>query len=104
MIKSNKSSREVFYDLTKKYSDKELRKIFIEECNKYLEHRTELRLPIQLLEEIFDFDFHRDETIKHPISSNITGYFKKNGLRVLKMRGKYVVRIIKKDKKENGNE
>jgi hypothetical protein len=94
-----KTSREVFYDLTTSISDKkELKEKFIELSKSYLEkQRSELRLPIQLLEQIFDFDFHRSDTIKHPISTSIANYFKKNGLRIVKIRGKYVVRILKKE-------
>lgn len=84
--------RESFFDLiVSSYNKKEKEDIFIKIVKKALTKGIEVKLPMQLFELIFEFDFHRGA--KHPISSNIVNKFKKHGLRVTKVRNYYLVRI-----------
>lgn len=88
--------RETFYDLTvSSYSKTEKEDIFFKIVNKGLSKGSEIKLPMQLFESIFEFDFHRGA--KHPISSNIVKKFKNQGLRVSKVRNYYLVRIRKRN-------
>ena len=84
--------RESFYNLTvSSYAKKEKEDTFIKIVKKALIKGIEVKLPMQLFESIFNFDFHRGA--KHPISSNIVKKFKNHGLKVTKVRNYYLVRI-----------
>jgi len=88
--------RESFYDLSNSSYDKpEKIDIFFEIVKKGLSRTNEIKLPMQLFESIFEFDFHRGA--KHPISSNIVKKFKSQGLKVTKVRNYYLVRIRKRE-------
>ncbi|KKL62843.1 hypothetical protein LCGC14_2181140 [marine sediment metagenome] len=88
--------RESFYDLTvSTLYKKEKESTFINIVRKGLEKVDEIKLPMQLFESIFNFDFHRG--VKHPISSNIVKKFRKQGLKVSKVRNYYLVRIRKRE-------
>ena len=88
--------RESFYNLiVSSYSKKEKEDIFIKIVKKALSKSNEVKLPMQLFESIFEFDFHRGA--KHPISSNIVKRFNKEGLKVSKVRTYYLVRIKKRE-------
>ncbi|KKN18341.1 hypothetical protein LCGC14_0956610 [marine sediment metagenome] len=88
--------RESFYDLTvSNYNKKEKEDIFLKIVKKGLTKGNEIKLPMQLFESIFNFDFHRG--VKHPISSNIVKKFRKQGLKVSKVRNYYLVRIRKRE-------
>lgn len=58
---------------------------------------NEIKLPIQLLEDKFNFDFHRKEGIKHPIKQSVVIKFKENGFKIRKVRNKYKAKIKKTD-------
>lgn len=84
--------REVFYNVI--FSDNDVKQDrFIKTAKEFLKTHIEIKLPMQLFEEVFNFNFHRG--VKHPISSNIVNKFKSNGLKVSKVRNKYLVRIKK---------
>ena len=88
--------RESFYDLTvSNYNKKEKEDIFLKIVKKGLTKGNEIKLPMQLFESIFNFDFHRG--VKHPISSNIVKKFRNQGLKVSKVRNYYLVRIRKRE-------
>lgn len=88
--------RESFYNLAvSDYSKKEKEDMFIKVVKKALTKGNEVKLPMQLFESIFDFDFHRGAV--HPISSNIVKKFNKEGLKVSKVRNYYLVRIRKRE-------
>lgn len=94
--KTPKTIREEFYDISIMNADFEVKKeTFMQLCKKNLAKHKEVKLPMQLFEDIFNFNFHRG--VKHPISSTIVRLFKKNGLKVSKVRNKYLVRIKKKE-------
>lgn len=89
------TTRELFYNLTvSDYSKKEKGDIFIKIVKNVLTKCNEVKLPMQLFESIFEFDFHRGA--KHPISSNIVKKFNNYGLKVSKVRNYYLVRIRKR--------
>lgn len=89
------TTRENFYNLIiSGYSKEERENIFFNIVKRKLTKRKEIKLPMQLFETIFEFNFHRD--VKHPISSNIVKKFKDNGFRVSKVRNYYLVRIRKR--------
>ena len=86
------TARESFYDLSSSnYTKPEKIDIFFKIVEKGLSKANEIKLPMQLFESIFEFDFHRGA--KHPISSNIVRKFKDQGLKVSKVRNYYLVRI-----------
>ena len=88
--------RESFYDLAvSSYTKKEKEDMFIKIVEKTLTKTNEVKLPMQLFESIFEFDFHRGA--KHPISSNIVKKFKKQELKVTKVRNYYLVRIRRRE-------
>jgi len=90
------SPREIFYNLTVLgYNKKEKEEEFFKTVNEVLLKGNEVKLPMQLFESIFEFDFHRG--VKHPISSNIVKKFRKQGLKVSKVRNYYLVRIRKRE-------
>lgn len=86
------TTRESFYNLTvSNYTKKEKQEEFIKIVKKALTKGIEVKLPMQLFESIFEFNFHRGA--KHPISSNIVKKFNNEGLKVSKVRNYYLVRI-----------
>ena len=88
--------RESFYNLTVlDYTKQEKQDVFIEIVKKALTKTHEVKLPMQLFETIFEFDFHRGA--KHPISSNIVKKFNSHALKVSKVRNYYLVRIRKRE-------
>jgi len=88
--------RESFYNLTiSSYNKPEKVDIFFDIVKEGLEKGNEIKLPMQLFESIFEFDFHRGA--KHPISSNIVKKFRNQGLKVSKVRNYYLVRIRKRE-------
>ena len=88
--------RESFYNLTvSNYTKKEKQEVFIKIVEEALTKTNEVKLPMQLFESIFEFNFHRG--VKHPISSNIVKKFNKHGLKVSKVRNYYLVRIRKRE-------
>jgi len=87
--------RESFYNLSvSTYTKKEKEDMFIKIVKEALTRTIEVKLPMQLFETIFEFDFHRGA--KHPISSNIVKKFNSEGLKVSKVRNYYLVRIRKR--------
>jgi len=87
--------RESFFDLAVSvYNKKEKEKKFFDIVKEGLTKCDEVKLPMQLFESIFEFDFHRG--VKHPISSNIVKKFKDQGLKISKVRNYYLVRIKKR--------
>jgi len=80
-----------FFNVVKSNNKGERIKDFFKILKDVMEDKIEIRLPMQLMEITFDFDFHRGA--KHPISSNIVGLFKENGFKVSKVRNSYLVRI-----------
>ena len=88
-----KTTRENFFDVLK-----EKNKIdnFFVTLDKEMQRKDTVRLPIQLLENIFEFDFHRKENIAHPIKQSIVSEFKDHGYLIRKVRNKYLVKITKK--------
>ena len=90
------TNRQMFYDLTiSKITKDEKEKKFIEIVKDILSNGIEVKLPMQLFELIFEFDFHRGAV--HPISSNIVKKFNNEGLKVSKVRNYYLVRIRKRE-------
>jgi len=93
------SLRETFYEIMSSNEEKERKKKeFVKNAKKYLETAEEIKLPMQLFESIFEFDFHREAP--HPISTYLVRQLKKEGLRVTKVRNSYLVRIRSHDKKK----
>ena len=89
------SVRESFYNLSVSiFSKQKKADLFIVLVKEALTKTNEVKLPMQLFESIFEFDFHRGA--KHPISSNIVKKFNKEGLKVSKVRSYYLVRIRKR--------
>ena len=87
----------MFYSITELDDVNDKRKDFFKLIQKQLKDINEIKLPMQLFEKIFEFDFHRG--VKHPIASNVVHRFKEKGFKISKVRNKYLVRI-KKVKKE----
>lgn len=86
--------REVFYDIIVSDFDKNQKKEeFFNRLKTKMGKNKEIKLPMQMIEAIFDFDFHRG--VHHPISSNITYDFKRRGYRITKVRNRYQARIRK---------
>ena len=93
------SLRETFYEIMVLNEEKEHKKEeFIKSAKMYLETNKEIKLPMQMFERIFNFDFHRNAP--HPISSYLVHQLRRNGLRVTKVRNKYLVRIRKYENKK----
>lgn len=92
-----RTTREIFYSIIELDDLKDKRKDFFKLVQKQLKKTNEIKLPMQLFEKIFEFNFHRG--VKHPIASNVVYRFREKGLKVSKVRNKYLVRI-KKVKKE----
>ena len=91
-----KTLRESIFDLTKfDLEKKEKQTEFIKIMKAILNEAKEVKLPMQLFEAVFDFDYHRG--VKHPIASNIVSMFKDEGLKISKIRNKYLVRIKERD-------
>lgn len=92
------SIRETFYEIMSSNEAKERKKEdFVRNAKKFLETANEIKLPMQMFENIFEFDFHREAP--HPISTYLVRQLKKQGLRVTKVRNSYLVRIRKYEKK-----
>lgn len=86
--------RETFFEVMILNEDKKVKwEDFFHRLNKVMGKNREIKLPMQLIEKIFEFDFHRG--VHHPIASNITYEFKKRGFRITKVRNKYQARIRK---------
>jgi len=84
--------RQVVYELSEKIDKKDMFRKFVSFLKKEVfTTSNEIILPMQLVEKMFDFDAHRGAV--HPIASHIVRRFKKNGLRISKVRNKYLVRI-----------
>ncbi len=88
----NKNTIEILFDLTESGYNKETKlNNFFGIVKEILKKKKEIKLPMQLFELIFEFDFYRGA--KHPISSNIVDNFRKYGFGVRKIRDEYLVKI-----------
>lgn len=86
--------REVFFSNALKIDKSKRIEDFFVILEQYLgNEQPEIKLPMQLFEMTFEFDFHRG--VKHPISSNIIDLFKNKGFKVSKVRNNYLVRFRK---------
>lgn len=83
------SIRKKLYEISKKSVEE--REEFLDIIKEYLEDKTDIKLPIQLIELVFEFDFHRGAI--HPFPSALITKFKKKGLRLTKIRNHYTARI-----------
>lgn len=93
------SIRETFYQIMVSNDVKEQKKIdFIKSAKVFLQTNKEIKLPMQLFESIFEFDFHREAP--HPISTYLVSQLKAQGLRVTKVRNSYLVRVRMYEKKK----
>ena len=93
------SIRETFYNIMVSNDIKEQKKIdFVKNAKVFLQTNKEIKLPMQLFESIFEFDFHREAP--HPISTYLVRQLKMQGLRVTKVRNSYLVRIRLHEKKK----
>ena len=93
------SVRETFYNIMVSNDVKEQKKIdFVKNAKVFLQTNKEIKLPMQMFESIFEFDFHREAP--HPISTYLVRQLKKQGLRVTKVRNSYLVRIRLYEKKK----
>lgn len=83
----------MFYSIIELDNLEDKREDFFKLVQEKLKNTNEIKLPMQLFEKIFEFNFHRG--VKHPIASNVVYRFKKRGLKVSKIRNRYLVRIKK---------
>lgn len=88
--------REMIYNITIHGEEKDIQiDNFIQAVKDLLMRQHEVKIPMQLFEAICKFDYHRG--VKHPISSSLVKRFREHNLKVLKVRNKYLVRIVSEE-------